>query len=63
MKQSKKVLIPIMMAAIFEIIAIVLWLSKDNIFYLFNFTYIGLSLALGMYLFGKEYDLPGKYAD
>ena len=43
MKQSKKVLIPIMMAAIFEIIAIVLWLSKDNIFYLFNFTYIGLS--------------------
>lgn len=32
MKQSKKVLIPIMMAAIFEIIAIVLWLSKDNIF-------------------------------
>lgn len=55
MKQSKKVLIPIMMAAIFEIIAIVLWLSKDNIFYLFNFTYIGLSLALGMYLFGKEY--------
>lgn len=55
MKQSKKVLIPIMMAVIFEIIAIVLWLSKDNIFYLFNFTYIGLSLALGMYLFGKEY--------
>lgn len=40
------------MFGIFELIAITLWLSKDNIFYLFNFSYIGISLALGIFLMG-----------
>ena len=35
-----------------------LWLTKDNLFYLFNFSYIGLSISLGMVLFIREY----KYA-
>ena len=51
----KKYSLPILMVAIFETIAVVLWLTKDNIFYLFNFTYIGCSIALGMVLFIRQY--------
>lgn len=43
------------MLAIFEIIAITLWLTKGKIFYLFNFSYIGLSLSVGILLFLKKY--------
>ena len=51
----KKYSAPIMMILIFEAIAITLWLTKDNIFYLFNFSYIGCSIALGMFLFIRRY--------
>lgn len=51
----KKYLMPVSMLAIFEIIAITLWLTKDNLFYLFNFSYIGCSIALGILLFIREY--------
>ncbi len=40
---------------IFETVAVVLWLTKDNPFYLFNFSYIGLSITLGLVLFAKRY--------
>ena len=46
----KKYLFPIIMLAIFETIAITLWLVLDNLFYLFNFSYIGFSIALGIFL-------------
>ena len=49
----KKYALPIMMLAVFEAIAITLWLTKDNLFYLFNFSYIGLSLALAVFLFAR----------
>ena len=52
---KKEYFIPLGMLVIFESIAISLWLSKDNIFYLLNFSYIGISLALGIFLFLKEY--------
>lgn len=51
----KKFLLPAVMLGIFEAVAITLWLSKDNLFYLFNFSYIGCSLALGMYLMGQKH--------
>ena len=51
MMQVKKYLPPVALFAIFEAIAITLWLTKDNIFYLFNFSYIGASVALGVGLF------------
>lgn len=41
--------------AIFESVAITLWQTKDNIFYLFNFTYIGSSVALGLYLMNRRH--------
>ena len=58
MNRTKKYLMPVIMFIIFESIAITLWLSKQNIFYLFNFSYIGISVSLGVFLFIREY----KYA-
>lgn len=49
---------PLFMWIVFEAVAITLWLSKDNLFYLFNFSYIGSSIALGLFLFQRE----NKYA-
>ena len=43
------------MLAVFEGVAVTLWLTKDNLFYLFNFSYIGLSLALGLFLYARQY--------
>ncbi|MDO4648152.1 MAG: 4Fe-4S binding protein, partial [Eubacteriales bacterium] len=43
-------MIALIMWIIFEGIAFTLWLTKDNIFYLFNFSYIGTSIALGFFL-------------
>ncbi len=44
----------VIILAVFETIAVALWLTKDNLFYLFNFTYIGVSIALGLFLFAKK---------
>lgn len=51
----KKYLIPTLMFIIFETVAITLWLTKDNFFYLLNFSYIGCSIALGLILYIKGY--------
>ena len=54
MNKKSKLLIPVGMLAVFEIVAVVLWLTKDNLFYLFNFSYIGISIALGLFLFQRK---------
>ena len=54
-KGLKKFMLPAMMWLIFEIIAITLWLTMQNIFYLFNFSYIGTSIAIGFLLFQLQY--------
>lgn len=56
-KGLPKYTIPVVFLVLFEAIAITLWLLKDNIFYLMNFSYIGICLALGLMLFvaGKRY--------
>ena len=40
-----------------EVVAVTLWFTKDNLFYLLNFSYIGGCMALGTALFtaGKRY--------
>jgi len=53
--EMKRYLLPAVMLTIFETIAITLWLTLDNLFYLFNFSYIGLSIALGIFLYGQKY--------
>lgn len=51
----KKYIAPIVMFVIFETVAVILWLTLDNIFYLFNFSYIGMAVSLGIFLFVKKY--------
>ena len=52
----KKYFLPIMLLVVFESVAVALWLTKDNLFYLFNFSYIGLSISLGMFLYIRKYE-------
>ncbi len=54
MKTGKKYLLPIFLFVIFEAVAVTLWLIKDNLFYLFNFTYIGFAVSLGVFLFIRK---------
>ena len=51
----KKYLIPLVLLTIFETVAVTLWLSMGNIFYLFNFSYIGISISLGVFLYLRNY--------
>ena len=55
----RKYIVPIVMLIVFETVAISLWLSKDNIFYLFNFSYIGISIALGIGLMTAKTSMEG----
>ena len=51
----KKYAMSVIILAIFEAVAITLWLTKANLFYLFNFSYIGMSISLGFFLFNRKY--------
>ena len=51
MKNLKRYWPPLVMLAIFETVAVTLWLTKDNVFYLVNFSYIGCAIALGIFLY------------
>lgn len=51
----KKYWLPIFLLLIFETVAIILWQTKENLFYLLNFSYIGFSLFLGNILFINKY--------
>lgn len=55
MKQLKGWILPLVMLLIFEMIAILLWLTKANLFYLLNFTYIGIAISLGIFLMQVKY--------
>lgn len=55
MKQLKGWVLPLAMLLIFEMIAILLWLTKANLFYLLNFTYIGIAISLGIFLMQVKY--------
>lgn len=50
----KKYTAPLIMMSIFGSIGVCLWLTKGDLFYLFNFSYIGISIALGLFLFAKK---------
>lgn len=58
MSGIRKYKTPIILWFTFEAVAVVLWLSLDNIFYLFNFIYIGTAIAIGLALYISGY----KYA-
>ena len=50
----KRYLPPLIMWSIFETIAVTLWLVLDNLFYLFNFSYIGTAIAAGLVLYQQK---------
>ncbi|MDE7234331.1 MAG: 4Fe-4S dicluster domain-containing protein [Ruminiclostridium sp.] len=55
MHKIKKYSLPILLLIVFEAVAVTLWLTMDNLFYLFNFSYIGASVSLGLFLYiGKQ---------
>lgn len=45
----KKYLLPIIIFFVFETIAVTLCFTQDNLFYLFNFSYLGISISLGVF--------------
>ena len=55
MKKIRKYLPAPFMLAVFEAVAVALWLTKNNVFYLFNFSYIGISVSLGIFLYIAKY--------
>ena len=54
MKNWKAYVSPLILFMVFEAVAVTLWLTKDNLFYLFNFTYIGLAISLSVFLFIRK---------
>lgn len=53
----KKYISSMLLFLLFEIVAVVLWITKNNLFYLWNFSYIGGCLSIGTVLFtaGKKH--------
>ena len=51
----KKYALVLLIGGVFEAVAISLWLTKHNLFYLLNFSYIGISLSFGIFLLGRKY--------
>ena len=50
----KKYGVPLILWLLFEAVAVALWLTLDNLFYLFNFSYIGTCLVLGIFLCARK---------
>ena len=55
MRTLKKYAAPLLFLAIFEAVAVALWRAKGNAFYLWNFSYIGCFLALGLTLYIRRF--------
>ncbi len=51
----KKYRVPLLFFLIFELIAVTLWLTKHNLFYFFNFSYIGGALSIGLTMEDHRY--------
>ena len=49
--KPKKNWLPVLLFLVFEAVAVLLWQTRENGFYLFNFSYIGGCLAVGTALF------------
>ncbi|MDZ5254056.1 4Fe-4S binding protein [Clostridium sp. LIBA-8841] len=50
----KKYIASVILFFIFEMLAVTLWITMDNLFYMLNFTYIGACIAVGLVLFVNE---------
>ena len=41
--------------SVFAAVAVILWQTLDNLFYLVNFLYIGTAVSLGSFLYVRKY--------
>lgn len=57
----KKNYFPFIFFILFESIAVSLWLILDDIFYLFNFSYIGISLSFGLFFYLRKYKFARRF--
>ena len=55
----KKYAMPVIMLVVFETIAITLWLTKGNLFYLFNFSYFVCPFRWASSCLSKNTGMPG----
>lgn len=57
MKKIKKYRVPLLLLLFFEAVAVILWMTLDNFFYLLNFSYIGIAISVGLalYISGFKY--------
>ena len=53
-KSRNPYIVPIVMLLLFLTVAVLLWVTKNNIFYFYNFAYIGVSISLGIFLFIRK---------
>lgn len=53
--EAKKFAPSIFILLVFEAIAVVLWRTQSNPFYLANFTYIGLCVSVGLALYACKW--------
>lgn len=51
----------LLLLSLFESIAVILWLTLDNLFYLFNFSYIGFGVSLGCFLYQRKYRYARRF--
>ncbi len=58
----KKYFLPAMLLAVFEAVAVALWLIEGKFFYFLNFSYIGISVSLGIFLFIRKYRYARRVA-
>ena len=57
----KQYLPSLLIFGFFAAVAVFLWLTLDNIFYLFNFGYIGLAVSLGSFLYLRKYQHARRF--
>ena len=50
----KQITIPLLIWVVFEAIAVILWQTQSDLFYLWNFSYIGTCLAVGLGLYAAN---------
>lgn len=57
----KKYKTPILLFVLFEAIAVSLWLTSGSLFYLLNFSYIGICIAVGGILMASKWKYARKF--
>ena len=50
----KQYLPSLLIFSVFAAVAVILWQTLDNLFYLVNFLYIGTAVSLGSFLYSRQ---------